>query len=234
MGIALALWGGVPATVGGPLGGTGAAVAEAAEPPAPYVRLSATASVAARPDVADLYVTVQRAARTRVAAARALASGHAAVIRTLRRAGVASADVRTNGTTIGRRRNARSKVVTWVAWESLEVRVRTVRTVGVTIARLRAAGAAVGGPNFRREDVEAPYRLALEMAIDRARTRAEAVAARIGVRLGAVISVEDVPSFGYYQTGVGGSGGAGAGAVPVAIGTVTVSAAVVVTYAYER
>jgi uncharacterized protein YggE len=72
------------------------------------------------------------------------------------------------------------------------------------------------------------------MAIDRARTRAEAVAARIGVRLGAVISVEDVPSFGYYQTGVGGSGGAGAGAVPVAIGTVTVSAAVVVTYAYER
>jgi uncharacterized protein YggE len=122
----------------------------------------------------------------------------------------------------------------WLSDQSLGVTLHDPARAGTVIAAATAAGAdGVDGPSFSLDEQAAAYRDALRGALADARSKADAAAAAMGVRiLGTSTIVE-------------GSGGGGPvlyaadaarsekAAPPVEVGPVTVSAQVTVTYLYE-
>ncbi len=96
-----------------------------------------------------------------------------------------------------------------------------------------AAGAnQVYGPSLTVSDAEAQYGAAMEAAFDDARTRAEAIAEKAGVTLGAPVAIVEGGGGGvplpYYERAVAESA---AGDVAIQPGTQDVGATLTVTFA---
>jgi uncharacterized protein len=171
----------------------------------PTVAADGIGTATLTPDVADFAAGVERVAPTSRRARNAADRRMAAVLRAVRAAGIAEADIRTVGLSIRRERVRRR--VRYRAEQTIVVHVRQVSKLASLLDAVAAAGAdAVGDPEFGFADPSAGRTLATRAALADARRRADDAAAVAGLRITGVRSVDLDPTL----EGVGDSGGGGA------------------------
>lgn len=166
---------------------------------APRIVTVATEEVEISPDRAVLTFTVETRARTAAAAGTENARIQAAVLDTLRRIGIASAQLRTQGVSINPEyeypgEGRRPTVVGYQAQNSIQVEVRQISLIGTVIdAGLSRGASNVGGLRFFAASTEAATREALRKAVFRARADADAIAEAAGGRVGILIEIVSNP-----------------------------------------
>jgi uncharacterized protein len=193
------------------LGLSSAAIAQTPPPPAPPAagqpaeprRLAVTGEGQAfrAPDLALVQLTVMRQGET---AQKALADNSAAmsaVQDALPEFGLEARDVQTSGFTIAPQyrydtaSDGTQSPPTLVGYEvrnTITLRVRAVDRLGEILDRAVSLGVNDGGSiEFVAEDPSALQNEARRTAVERARASAEAMAGAAGLRLGALLSIED-------------------------------------------
>jgi len=154
------------------------------------------------------------------------------ILDALRGAGVAKADLRTEQVSLyPRTSNDGLTVIGYSASSSVHATVQELGKAGAVVDAAVSAGAnQVSGPTLRVSDSRAQYRTAADAAMDDARARAEALAAKAGVSLGAPIAI--VESGSSYPGPLYDSVRAAAeSAVPIEPGVNEISATLTVTFA---
>jgi uncharacterized protein YggE len=193
-----------------------------------------TGTVTATPDTAEWSFGVQTSADTAEAALGANSAAMEKILAALRDAGIAADDLQTEQVSVyPRTSDDGTSVVGYDASNTVRATIHELGRAGAVVDAAVAAGAnQVYGPSLTVSDAEAQYEAAMEAAFDDARARAEAIAAKAGVELGAPVAIVE---------GGGGGGvdpyyaGAEAAAEDVAIepGTQDVAASLTVTFAIE-
>jgi uncharacterized protein YggE len=164
-------------------------------PNASRIVTSATEEVEIAPDRAMITFAVETRGRTAAAAGTENARIQAAVLDTLRRIGIASAQLRTQGVSINPeyeypRDGGRPTVIGYQAQNSIQVEVRQISMIGTLIdAGLSRGATNIGGLRFFASSTEAATREAMRKAVARARADADAIADAAGGRIGGVIEI---------------------------------------------
>ncbi len=173
---------------------------------------SGDATVSKRPDIAYLYIGVESHQQSAASAQSDLANKAAKLISRAKSLGVADADLNTSGYSIGPTYSSGGQTISgYSASEQLQLKWHNVDTVGKTLdALVQQGGATQVGVSFGLADPKAAQAAARALAIADARTKAQAMAAASGVKLGQVLRVSDLTSPSYP------SFGAAAQAVPAA------------------
>lgn len=155
------------------------------------------------PDVATLFVSVNRSAPSAAAARSAANRTTAAVLAGVKRLGIADADVQTTEVRLARRsvlvgrRGHRHRRVRYFASNSLTVRVTSIALAGRVVDAATVAKAdEIHGPDYSFSDPSAGTRLATRSALTDARRRADEAAAQLGYVVTGVQSVDLDPGDG--------------------------------------
>jgi uncharacterized protein YggE len=196
------------------------------------ITVTGTGKATLVPDVAEWSFGVQSDADTAAAALTANSQAMEAVLEALRGAGIEKADLRTEQVSVYPRTSDDGRsVVGYSASNTVHAIVRDLERAGVIVDAAVAAGAnQVYGPTLRASDTDAQYRAAVEAAFDDARARAEVIAAKAGVPLGAPIAIVEGGGGGEvyaYDRAVAEQ----APGAPIEPGTQDVSAILSVTFA---
>jgi uncharacterized protein YggE len=186
-------------------------------------------------DAAEVRFTVSKERRGRAAALRIVAVRVRAVIAAAQSApGVGPGDISTGSITV--RRVERGKRPVYRASESVTVITHSPEVAGELVAAGVTAGATgTRGPRFFVGDREAAYNAALVEALERAKTKAEMLAAAAGATLGPAITITEsgnvvpVPE----SQAKGAEPAAAEAAPPTKPGSSTVKATVAATFALQ-
>jgi uncharacterized protein YggE len=199
----------------------------------PGITVTGAGTARAVPDVADWSFGVQSDAETASGAMNAASEATRKIIDALRGAGIEQRDLRTEHVSLyPRTTNDGRTVVGYSASSSVHVTVRDLDKAGALVdAAVRAGANEVYGPTLRVDDTRAQYQAAADSALEDARARAEALAAKAGLTLGAPVAIVDngggspVPAYDRAMA-------AGAEAsVPIEPGVNEITAALTVTFA---
>ena len=157
----------------------------------PGITVVGTGNARAVPDVADWSFGVRADAATASGALQAAGSTTRAIVAALKNAGIAKADLRTEQVSLYPNMSEDGRTVSgYSASSSVHATVRDISKAGAVIDAAVGAGAnEVYGPTLRVSDTREQYRSAAEQALDDARTRAEALAAKAGLTLGGPIAI---------------------------------------------
>jgi uncharacterized protein YggE len=231
--LALALRGG-----SGPEAAFAAAAAAPGDAIAPGQRtltFSGSGDVQLQPDTALVSVSVHGSGASSDAAQAVASDKMTAVLAALRGLTVvklADDDLITDGVSTGRDWEHEDR---FVSDQSLSVTIHDPARSGAVIAAATAAGAdSVNGPSFSLDQQSAAYRDALRSALADARSKADAAASAMGVKiLGTTMISESSGGGGPVMYAADAAGKAASSAPPVQIGPVTVSAQVSVTFVYD-
>jgi uncharacterized protein YggE len=170
----------------------------------PTIAVDGSGTATLVPDIADFQAGVQRRAPTSAAARRAVNARIAAILKAIKARGVAGADIQTSGLSIERRRVHHR--VRYTAAQTLTIRARDVPHLGALLDAVANAGAdSVEGPEFGFADPSQGQQLAERAALADARTRADAAAAQVGLRITGVRSVDLDPQSGEFGASSGSS-----------------------------
>ncbi|RZS90340.1 hypothetical protein EV189_2125 [Motilibacter rhizosphaerae] len=179
------------------------------------VTITAEGSASGTPDVVELALALEATRPRADAALRASGTSTAAVVRALRAAGVADADLRTSGLGVSPSWGKDGRVTGFTARTQLTATLHQVGRAGAVLDAAAAAGGAalrVDGLSYGVADPDALLAKARQQAFDRARARAEAYAQAAGRSLGPVVSVrEDAGSGGDGALPRAAASGAAAG-----------------------
>lgn len=160
--------------------------------PRPSIRVTAEATIAARPDQAQVDVGVVAQAQTAQMAAAQNSRQLDAVLAALRKALGAAADVRTAGYSlqpIYRREGGAATITGYTATNTIQVRTDDLGAVGRVIDTAMQAGAnQIARLQFTLKDERAAQAEALRQAAVKARAQAEAVAGALGLKIVRVLS----------------------------------------------
>ncbi len=199
----------------------------------PFIRASGDAIVSVKPDLLKINVGVTTQAATAQEAADGNANQVASVLAALRRVLGSSGDIKTVSYSV----NPNYKYPTgggtptltgYTANNTVEVSTSDLSLAGKIIDTAVQAGATnVTGLRFTLKDARPVRQQALKEATQEARSRAEAIAAGLGVRLGHVLSAEEGGAV-RPVTVVDARITAGATPTPIESGMVDVSATVVI------
>jgi uncharacterized protein YggE len=200
----------------------------------PGITVIGSGTAKAVPDVADWSFGVQADASTATAALAAAGKETRQIVAALRDAGVAKEDLRTEQVSLYPRTSDDGlSVIGYSASSSVSATVRDLSKAGSVVDAAVGAGAnQVSGPNLRVSDNRAQYRSAVDAAMDDARARAQALAAKAGVTLGEPIAIVENgrsspgPMYGAYDRAAGAES-----AVPIEPGVDQISAMLTVTFA---
>lgn len=193
-------------------------------------------SARAVPDVAEWSFGVQTSGETAAAALAANSAAMDDVVAALRDSGIDEDDLRTEQVSVYPRTSDDGLIVVgYDASNTVRATIRDLDRAGPTVDAAVSAGAnQVYGPTLTLSDSKTQYRAAVEAAFDDARARAEAIAEKAGVSLGAPVAIVE-----------GGGGGVAPGFdrlaaaeaavtdVPVQPGTQEVGATLTVTFAVQ-
>lgn len=167
--------------------------------PAPRIIVAGEGEVAIAPDLAIVMLSVMREAQTAREALDENNKATAAVVAAMKEAGIESRDLQTSGLQIHPRyvypqNNAEEqpRIVAYQVTNTLTVRVRDIAKVGAIIDSSVTLGVNQGGSvSFTNDDASAARtkarRRAVEDAVARARTLAEAA----GVGLGPIVELSE-------------------------------------------
>lgn len=157
----------------------------------PGITVLGMGTARAVPDIADWSFGVQSDADTASAALKSASEATREIIDALRQAGVAQDDLRTEQVSLYPRTTDDGRaVIGYTASSSVHATVRDLGKAGTVVDAAVGAGAnQVYGPTLRVSDSRGQYRTAAEAALDDARARAEALAAKAGLTLGGPIAI---------------------------------------------
>jgi uncharacterized protein len=199
----------------------------------PGITVTGTGTARAVPNLADWSFGVQSDADTAAAALNAASDTTRKILDALRDAGVAQEDLRTEHVSLYPRTTDDGRaVIGYTASSSIHATVRELGEAGAVVdAAVRAGANQVYGPSLRVSDSRAQYRAAAEAAIDDARARAEALAAKAGLTLGAPVAIVEtgssIPGPLYDRA----MAGAEAASLPIEPGVNEITATLTVTFA---
>jgi hypothetical protein len=198
----------------------------------PGITVMGTGSAKAVPDVSDWSFGVQTDAETASAALKEASQATRRILHALRGAGVAKDDLRTEQVSLYPRTSSDGRdVIGYTASSSVQATVHDIGKAGSVVDAAVAAGAnQVSGPMLRVADSQAQYREAVDAALDDAHARAEAIAAKAGVKLGAPVAIIESGGGG-YPVPVYDRMTVGAAEMPIEPGTQEISASLTVTFA---
>jgi uncharacterized protein YggE len=150
-----------------------------------------TGTVTATPDTAEWSFGVQTSADTAEAALDANSEAMEQVVAALEDAGVAGDDLQTEQVSVyPRTTDDGLSIVGYDASNTVRATIHDLGRAGTIVDAAVAAGAnQVYGPSLTVSDAEASYREAVDAAFDDARERAEAIAEKAGVTLGAPVAI---------------------------------------------
>jgi uncharacterized protein YggE len=179
----------------------------------PIVAADGIGTATLTPDVADFAAGVERVAPTSKGARNAANRRMAAVLKVVKAAGVADADIRTVGLTIERER-VKKKRIRYRARQTIVIHVRAVTGLAPLVDAVASAGAdSIGDPEFGFADPSIGRTLATRAALADARRRADDAAAVAGLRITGVRTVDLDPQTAplYEDSASSDSGSAGGG-----------------------
>lgn len=162
----------------------------------PYVRATGQASISATPDLARVTVSVETRGATAQEAANQNATQTTAVLGQLRQMLGANADIKTVGYSLSPiyvyPKDGAPVLQGYTATNSLQVSTVDLTLIGRVIdAAVQAGATRVQGIQFTLKDAQPTQTVALRTAAAQAKAQAEAIAAGLGVRTGAVLSAEE-------------------------------------------
>jgi uncharacterized protein len=175
--------------------------APAVNPLQPVVVTIGQATVIAQPDRAFVTIAAESRSRNSGEAQRQNAESMTAVLQTLQKAGVPKEAIRTIGYDLQPEfdyANGRQTFRTYVARNTVEVRLDSIDRVGAVIDAAGTGGAtSIGGIRFDVRNREALERDALRQAVADARAKADAAASGAGRTIDRVIKIEEggVPDY---------------------------------------
>lgn len=199
----------------------------------PGITVVGTGTASAVPDVSDWSFGVQSDATSAADALNAASASSRKIVAALRDAGIDRKDIRTEQVSVYPRMSSDGRAVEgYSASASVSAVVRDLGRAGEVVDAAVGAGAnQVYGPSLRLSDQRSHYRAAADAAYDDAKARAEAIAAKAGVTLGAAIAIVEGGGYGGpVPLGVRAAAEADL-AVPVEPGTQDVTATLTVTFA---
>jgi uncharacterized protein len=166
--------------------------------PPPFVAASALGDARIVPDRAMLTVAVESQAVSAAKAGSDNAARQARVIEAVKAAGIAAAQIRTSGYNVfpeyAQGDGRAPRITGYRAHNSVQVEVRDIASVGKVIDAALAAGANnIGSINLFASNTDPARKEALEKAVRKARTEADAVAAAAGGSLGALLELSIEP-----------------------------------------
>ena len=192
-----------------------------------------TGSVSTTPDTAEWSFGVQTSADSASAALSANSDAMNRVLAALKDAGISGDDLQTEQVSVYPRTSDDGiSIVGYDVSNTVRATIRDLDQAGGIVDAAVAAGAnQVYGPSLTVSDAEAQYRAAVDAAFDDARARAEAIAEKAGVTLGAPVAI--VEGGGGVPVPYYGRAMAEAAAADVAVepGTQDVGASLTVTFA---
>jgi uncharacterized protein YggE len=164
----------------------------------PGVITNGDAIVSKKPDVAFLSVGVESMLPTATAAQRDVADKAAKLISRAKALGVADKDLSTSGYSVSPNYVEPNATLNgYRASEQLQIKWHDVNTVGKALdALVQEGGATQVGVGFGLADPKAAQAEARSLAIGDARSRAQAMANAAGVKLGSVLRVSDLTTYG--------------------------------------
>ncbi len=184
------------------------------------ITLSGHGEVTAVPDIANIYFTISKDAKTVKEAQDAVALIEKKALDLLKSKGVAEKDIKTSDAsfypkydysqtvcpravdTISYCPPGKQVITGYTASESITVKIRKTDDASVIMQGLGTTGVSnLSGPNFTIDDEDGLKADARKKAIDDAREKAEALAEDLGVRLGRIASFSEGGSYGgpiYY------------------------------------
>lgn len=197
------------------------------------ITVGGTGTATATPDLSHWSFGVQAAGATASATLRSVSTQTAAVIAALKSAGVAAADLQTQGVSLSTRMNQDgTKVVGYSASQGVSATLRNLGTAGAIVDAAVAAGATdVSGPDLSVSGQTALQRQALQAAFDDAKAKAQALAQRAGVTLGQVTQIQESSGAPIPFVGAKAAAPSDAAQVPIEPGQSETTATVTVTFA---
>ena len=227
-------------------GGSGPDTAFAAATPAPgdaitpaqrTLTFTGSGDVQMQPDTAVVNVSVHGSGATSDAAQGVASDKMNAILQALRSlssVNIANSDLVTDGVNTSPDWEHKGS---FVSDQSLAVTLHDPAKASAVLAAATAAGAdSVSGPSFSLADQSAAYRDALRSAIADARSKADAAAEAMGVKILGTTTVSENGATGgpimYAAADSAGKAASPSTPPPVQIGPVDVSAQVTVTFAY--
>ncbi|MDX2264827.1 MAG: SIMPL domain-containing protein [Hyphomicrobiales bacterium] len=179
------------------LGGANAMAETADKPVARTIRLDATGSVAAKPDMARITLGVAAEADTARAALDQNSAAMARVVEALKAAGLGEDDIQTVDFTVRPRYetnkgDGRNLLVGYRVLNLVRIGVRQIARLGEVLDKAVAQGSnEMGGIEFTLVDPTALLDEARRRAMASAKDKAELYAAAAGARLGRVLSIDE-------------------------------------------
>lgn len=172
--------------------------------PSATLSLSVSEAIEAEPDLAIVSGGVSTVAPTATEALRRNSEEMATVIAAVRRAGIAAADVQTQGIGLNPqynyegRRDGQPPVFTgYQATNTVSLRIKDVARVGPILDALVTAGATnLSGPNYTLENADALEQAARLRTIAKAQGQADAYARAAGFRTARLTSISEGGSSG--------------------------------------
>ena len=195
------------------------------------VTVNGTGTVSSVPHEADFTLGVSATSKTATAATTANATEMTRVVGVLKSNGVASADIQTAQISLSPNENdAGTKVINYTVTNSVTVNIRDLTKAGTIIdAAVNAGANQVDGPTLTPTGQQELDCAALKAAIADARSRAQAIAAAAGEKLGKLRSASETSStpITFSRSEVRQSPGP---PTPVEPGTIKTEADVTATY----
>ena len=166
------------------------------------IRVVGTATVSTTPDIAKSQIGVQTFNSEVEPAVDENNRKAEAIIQALRQQGIEERDIQTSHFSIYPQRNYKDdrpeEIIGYQVDNSISVVIRDLTAIGKVLQSTIDAGAnTISGVTFTLDDPE-PFRSdARTKAIKNARERAQSMAEAAGIKLGKVISINEVSSSGY-------------------------------------
>jgi uncharacterized protein YggE len=193
------------------------------------ITVSGAATIYVTPDRAVIVLGVSKNAQSAAGALSAASDAMSKVIAALKAAGTADRDLQTSQISLDVRSDLQDRPIGYTATEGVSVTVRDLSQVGTLIDKGVAAGAnQVSGPEFSKSNQDAVYRHALANAYSQALAKAQALAARAGVRLGRPGTISE--SVGSTPVPLGAAAAKSSAPTPVQPGQLEVDASVTVSF----
>jgi hypothetical protein len=202
--------------------------------------VSGVGEVQATPDMARLSAGVVADGATAQAALAANSAAMAKVVQSVRGAGVAPRDVQTASVGVSPVYSRQTqpgdpqRITGYRASNVVAVRVRDLAKLGAMLDALVGAGAnQLHGIQLTVAEPEKLLDEARKKAVAEARRKAELLAAAFGVRVGAVISIEEAEGATSMPRAMMGAAMREAASVPIEAGEIELRASVRVVFAIE-
>lgn len=201
----------------------------AADTSATTITVTGNGSVNATPDKASFNFGVQVNASTAGEALRKDSEQAQRIIDALKRAGIPDSDIQTTSVSLWPQTSNDGQTITgYQASNSVSVSAKIDKAGSLVDAAAHAGANQIDGPNLSVGDQSTYYAKALKLAVDDAKTQAQAIAAASGLTLGGITHIENsgnAPGPIYYAADA-----VGKASTPIQAGTQQIDASVTVTY----